>query len=240
MGLLKRGLTISPRVLAEDPSKKNGLVKSILYGSEKAKAEAPVLEAGEEELHGSTGQHSHLVGRGKYIHSVTRHSVKPSRVVEYKALIEEYYDKLAKDKQFDVKLTGSWEVVIGNLDTFYHIWEHSGFHGVDQIMAKLATSEDYAALQKELLSLVVKRETQLVQEFSFWPSSPPKQLGGIYEMRIYDLKPGSLLEWENEWRIGLEARRKFVEPIGAWFSQVGELHQVLHMWHYDVRLSSLT
>ena len=48
----------------------------------------------------------------------TGHSVKPSRVVEYKALIEEYYDKLAKDKQFDVKLTGSWEVVIGNLDTF--------------------------------------------------------------------------------------------------------------------------
>lgn len=62
------------------------------------------------------------------------------------------------------------------------------------------------------------RTTQLVQEFSFWPSSPPKQLGGIYEMRTYSLvgchravpsssltyyfstqKPGSLLEWENEW-----------------------------------------
>lgn len=31
------------------------------------------------------------------------------------------------------------------------------------------------------------RTTQLVQEFSFWPSSPPKQLGGIYEMRNYSL-----------------------------------------------------
>lgn len=36
-------------------------------------------------------------------------------------------------------------------------------------------------------------------------------------------------------KIGLEARRKFVQPIGAWFSQVGELHQVIHMWHYHVR-----
>lgn len=33
-------------------------------------------------------------------------------------------------------------------------------------------------------------------------------------------------------RIGLDARRKFVEPIAAFFSQVGELHQVIHMWHY--------
>lgn len=45
-------------------------------------------------------------------------------------------------------------------------------------------------------------------------------------------KPGTLLEWETEWRRGLEARRKFVEPIGAWFSQVGRLHQVHHMWQY--------
>jgi hypothetical protein len=35
-------------------------------------------------------------------------------------------------------------------------------------------------------------------------------------------------------RIGLDARKKFVEPIAAFFSQVGELHQVIHMWHYEV------
>lgn len=35
-------------------------------------------------------------------------------------------------------------------------------------------------------------------------------------------------------KIGLEARRQFVQPIGAWFAQVGKLHQVIHMWHYDV------
>jgi hypothetical protein len=34
-------------------------------------------------------------------------------------------------------------------------------------------------------------------------------------------------------RVGLEARKQFVEPIAAFFAQVGELHQVIHMWHYD-------
>lgn len=35
-------------------------------------------------------------------------------------------------------------------------------------------------------------------------------------------------------RVGLEARlASGHSPIGAWFSQIGKLHQVHHMWHYD-------
>jgi hypothetical protein len=33
-------------------------------------------------------------------------------------------------------------------------------------------------------------------------------------------------------RRGIDARRKFVAPVGAWFSQVGRLHEVHHMWQY--------
>lgn len=41
-------------------------------------------------------------------------------------------------------------------------------------------------------------------------------------------------------RRGIEARRKFVAPVGAWFSQIGRLHQVYHMWQYpSVELSLL-
>ncbi len=78
-------------------------------------------------------------------------------------------------------------------------------------------------------------------------------------MRSYRLRPGSLLEWEAAWRRGIEARKKFVvsifhppacllddissrlgtdvktgnqQPAGAWFAQVGELHEVHHLWQY--------
>jgi hypothetical protein len=33
-------------------------------------------------------------------------------------------------------------------------------------------------------------------------------------------------------RQGLEARKQFVEPVGAWFSQLGQLNYVHHMWAY--------
>jgi len=33
-------------------------------------------------------------------------------------------------------------------------------------------------------------------------------------------------------RIGLEYRRKYCQPVGAWFTQIGKLHHVHHMWYY--------
>lgn len=105
-----------------------------------------------------------------------------------------------------------------------------------------------------MLPYITTRELQLCQEFAFLPSSPPHAEGGIFELRSYQLTPGTLLEWEHTWcaaslpfllvpylarlislfgrRLGIEARRKFVEPVGAWFSQVGRLNNVHHMWQY--------
>ena len=38
-------------------------------------------------------------------------------------------------------------------------------------------------------------------------------------------------------RRGIEARKQFVKPVGAWFSQVGRLHQVHHLWQYPYVVS---
>lgn len=38
-------------------------------------------------------------------------------------------------------------------------------------------------------------------------------------------------------RKGLECRRQFCEPVGAWFTQLGELNTVYHMWTYPYVLT---
>lgn len=50
-----------------------------------------------------------------------------------------------------------------------------------------------------MLPYLTSRSTQLNQEFAFFPSAPPHAQGGIFELRTYQLKPGTLLEWENTW-----------------------------------------
>lgn len=88
-----------------------------------------------------------------------------------------------------------------------------------------------------------------MQEFSFWPTSPPRDFGGLFELRSYTLHPGNLLEWENHWRKGLEARKEVMEGVGACefckcillrpiadldagFVQVGALNVVHHLWQF--------
>lgn len=71
-----------------------------------------------------------------------------------------------------------------------------------------------------------------MQEFSFWPTTPPRQLGGVFELRSYTLHPGNLLEWETHWRRGLQARREVMEGVGAWFVQIGDLNTVHHLWQF--------
>lgn len=71
-----------------------------------------------------------------------------------------------------------------------------------------------------------------MQEFSFWPTSPPRKLGGIFELRTYTLHPGNLGEWETHWRRGIRARRQVMEGVGAWFVQVGDVNTVHHLWQY--------
>jgi len=196
-------------------------VKSLLHGSPEAK------EAGELE----NQQHSKLVGRGKYIHDFETHRVKPDKRDEYKEAAERYYKGIQQDSRLGVKLTGNWETSVGDQDTFLHILEYEHYGGYDKAIQLIRTSEHMDAY-KAMLPFLMSRINQLNQEFAFLPTKPPQAEGGLFELRTYALQPGTLLEWENSWRRGIEARRKSVAPVGAWFSQIGRLHQVHHMWQY--------
>jgi len=177
--------------------------------------------------------HSSAVSRGKYVHEIIRHEVKPDCTAAYKAVLAEYYPKIAADPRFALRHVGSWEVFIGDLDTFFHIWEYDGYEGYDSCESAYHESDIQRELYDKVRPYLRGRSSWLSQEFSFWPTSPPHDTnGGIYELRTYHLKPGHLLEWAQHWQRGLEARRKFVEPVGAWFAQIGGLHTVVHLWSY--------
>ncbi|KAI9638889.1 uncharacterized protein MKK02DRAFT_41916 [Dioszegia hungarica] len=220
----------------EDDPKKGGKTfwSALLYGSAAAKSEgltAPKSAAAAQA-------HSKLIGRGKYVHEVVTHHIHPAAREAYLAAADKYYRALlARAPEFGgIKVTGAWEVVVGSVGEFVHIFEYEGYKGFDEAQARFRGDEEMASLQAALLPHLQSRQHQLVSEFSFWPSSPPRDSGfkdgGVFEMRTYRLHPGKLLEWENAWRRGLEARRRFVSPVGAFFSQVGQLHEVHHIWQY--------
>jgi hypothetical protein len=54
----------------------------------------------------------------------------------------------------------------------------------------------------------------------------------IYEMRTYDLKPRSLPEVLKRFGEGYEKRRKLSELAAFWYTEIGPLNQVIHVWPY--------
>jgi len=84
------------------------VVKSLLYGT-------PAAQKEEMEMEQSYGK---VLARGKYVHEIVLHKVKPERVAEYVEMIGEEYPKIAEGKDNNVHLVGSWKVEIGEADTF--------------------------------------------------------------------------------------------------------------------------
>lgn len=119
-----------------------------------------------------------------------------------------------------------------NFFSIVHIWEYQRYQGYHASLHAIQHHPDFPAFDAKLKTLINSKRTSLMQEFSFWPTTPPRQLGGLFELRSYTLHPGNLLEWETHWRRGLKARREVMEGVGAWFVQIGELNTVHHLWQF--------
>ncbi|KAK2074971.1 hypothetical protein P8C59_009137 [Phyllachora maydis] len=205
-----------------DPDRKQGPLSNLIYGTKEGREMDAQIEA----------SFSQVLARGKYMHSIVFHEVKPDCVDEYVELVGSWYPRIASLPENKVHLVGSWRTEVGDCDTFVHIWEYQRYQGYHASLHSIARHPDFPAFNKRLKSLIRTKRTSLMQEFSFWPTTPPRQLGGLFELRSYTLHPGNLLEWETHWRRGLAARREVMEGVGAWFVQIGDLNTVHHLWQF--------
>ncbi|KAJ8124626.1 hypothetical protein O1611_g9014 [Lasiodiplodia mahajangana] len=200
----------------------DGLLSRVIYGTKEGRELDAQLEA----------SFSAVLARGKYVHSIVFHEVKPDKVDEYVELVGKWYPKMASLETNKVHLVGSWRTEVGDCDTFVHIWEYQRYQGYHESLNTISKQPGYAEFNAKLKTLIKHKQTSLMQEFSFWPTSPPRNLGGVFELRSYTLHPGNLLEWETHWRRGLKARREVMEGVGAWFVQIGDLNTVHHLWQF--------
>ncbi|KAJ5111134.1 hypothetical protein N7532_001669 [Penicillium argentinense] len=205
-----------------DPHNKRGALSSLIYGTKEGQHFDKDIER----------SFSQVLARGKYVHSIVFHDVKPDKVDEYVDLVGQWYPRMAGTEENRVNLVGSWRTQVGDNDTFIHIWEYQRYEGYHASLHNISQHPEFRDFDHKLKSLIKSKKTSLMQEFSFWPTTPPRRLGGLFELRSYTLHPGNLLEWETHWRRGLTARREVMEGVGAWFVQIGDLNTVHHLWQY--------
>ncbi|CAI7578064.1 unnamed protein product [Penicillium glandicola] len=206
----------------QEAAAKRGPLSSLIYGTKEGQHFDKDMER----------SFSQVLARGKYVHSIVMHDVKPDKVDEYVELVGQWYPRMAGTEENRVNLVGSWRTQVGDNDTFIHIWEYQRYEGYHTSLHNISEHPEFREFDRKLKSLIKSKKTSLMQEFSFWPTTPPRRLGGLFELRSYTLHPGNLLEWETHWRRGLTARREVMEGVGAWFVQIGELNTVHHLWQF--------
>ena len=109
LGSLSVNQTGEQRQSEQDTTtKRGGKLSSLIYGT-------PEGQQLDQEMERSFSQ---LLARGKYVHSIVFHDVKPDKVDEYVKTVGDWYPKVAANPDNKVNLVGSWRSEIGDCDTF--------------------------------------------------------------------------------------------------------------------------
>lgn len=56
----------------------------------------------------------------------------------------------------------------------------------------------------------------------------------FHEMRTYTIKVGKVHEYLDHFeKVGLPIISKYTTLVGWWYTDIGELNQIIHIWKYD-------
>ncbi|XP_017877119.1 protein NipSnap [Ceratina calcarata] len=178
--------------------------------------------------------HSRMLSDKGVIYALHTHNIRPDSIDKYLANYEEIVNIInSKKSELKLELVGSWTVLAGDVDQALHLWQYSGgYESVDRTQILLSNYEEYQRLFKESGSYVRSRYLQYLLAFSYWPPLVKRKDSHIYEIRSYRLQAGTMIEWGNNWAKAINYRRNNNESFAGFFSQIGRLYNVHHIWCY--------
>ncbi|XP_074536347.1 protein NipSnap homolog 2 [Halichoeres trimaculatus] len=179
--------------------------------------------------------HSNLLTKNEEsnLYKIQFHNVKPECLEAYNKLNEDVLPSIHADKFYPCELVGTWNTWYGEQDQAVHLWRYrGGYPALTEVMSKLKKNQDFTAYRKERGKMLMSRRNQLLLEFSFWNEPVPREGPNIYELRSYQLRPGTMIEWGNYWARAIGYRQHNREAVGGFFSQIGNLYMVHHLWAY--------
>ena len=117
-----------------------------------------------------------------------------------------------------------------------HLWKYRNYSDFSETFQRLKGDATYQQFNGKLAKLIKQRENQICLSFTFWGEPEARtQSPHIYEMRSYSLKPGTLIEWGNNWSRGIRNRMDY--RVAGMFTQVN--HVSASRQHKMNRLFSL-
>jgi addiction module HigA family antidote len=126
-------------------------------------------------------------------------------------------------------LAGFWHTEVGPLNRVIQVWSYESFEHQTRVRTAAAKLVGWPPNTREF---VVEQQRDILVPTPFSPLLEPRQLGNLYEIRIYTLKPGGIPATIERWSAHIAQRTKLSPLVGAWYSEIGALHKWVHIWAY--------
>lgn len=159
------------------------------------------------------------------IYEVRTYDLKPGSLPEVEKRFGEAYEKSRKF----LELAAFWHTDIGPLNQIIHVWPYRDLEERAKIRAA-AISE--GTWPPKIGEFIVKTRSDIMKPFAISPELRPGKMGPYFEMRIYQYATGELPKIIEAWEKTLPARLKYSPLCAAWYSELGELNQFVHIWPY--------
>jgi hypothetical protein len=126
-------------------------------------------------------------------------------------------------------LAAFWHTEVGPLNQVIHVWPYDDLEQRTRLRAEATKLDGWPPNTREF---VVDQKSQIFIPAPFSPKLEPRQLGGLYEIRIYTMRPGAIPQQIERWASQIDARTKLSPLAFAGYSELGELNLWCHIWAY--------
>tara|TARA_B100002052_G_scaffold158048_1_gene144028 strand:+ start:501 stop:1115 length:615 start_codon:yes stop_codon:yes gene_type:complete len=160
------------------------------------------------------------------IYEFRTYDLKPGSVPVFGERVKEKLDKRLEYSQ----LGGYFYTEIGLLNQVIHIWPYKDLQERTQIRAQ--TVED-GIWPPDGTGIVERLNSEIMIPAKFMDDLTPQKIGPIFEMRTYMFAQGDLPKALIAWEKSIEERKKYSPFVGCWYSEIGQLNKMIHIWAYS-------
>ena len=154
------------------------------------------------------------------------YTLKPGTMAKFE---QAWVEKLPQGRTKLSPLGALLKTEVGQLNTAIHIWPYESFEERTRVRAEATATGVWPPATSDLIAHM-KSEIFIPAPFS--PKLEPRELGGIYEIRMYEYIPGAIPGVIERWSEKIAGRTKISPLVGAWHAELGGLNKWVHIWAY--------
>ncbi len=159
------------------------------------------------------------------IYEVRTYTLKPGSIPE----CEKRFGEVLPHREKYSPLGAFWHTELGPLNQIIHVWPYDNLQ--HRIETRTQAMKD-SNWPPKIGEFIVNMESEIFVPAPFMEPLGKKQLGGVYEMRIYTYQPGTIPQVLERWSKSIPDRIKLSPLAACWTSEVGAINKFVHVWPY--------